>query len=345
MILFANELLRRDYRVNILVLSAEGPLKQMVAKEIEIISLQTKRAFKSLPKVIKYLNINKPTALYSTIIHINLISVLAKFLSRSSTKVIIRESNTPKSAFSHSRSGRISLRLLPYLYPLAHTVIAVSNGVKDALIEMSSKLDEKTKIVPTPVISDEIFQLAEAKLEPKSSISNFDANKPYLLGAGRLHFQKDFQTLIEAFSIISKENNDLSLLILGEGEERKALEQLISDLNLSDRVHLPGFVENPFYYFARASTFVLSSKFEGMPNVLIQALAFGTPSVATNCKSGPIEISEDGRYCKIVPVSDSKAMADAIRESIKSEPNREAANAMINRFGIKNAVDEYLAII
>jgi len=147
---------------------------------------------------------------------------------------------------------------------------------------------------------------------------------------GRLAKQKDFSTLLAAMGILRMEYGlEARLIILGEGNERKKLGDMARSLGLEGAIDMPGFVPEPFPYMARASIFVLSSAWEGSPNVLIEALAIGVPVVSTDCPSGPREILQGGKYGRLVPVGDSEALARAMFETIKAphppEYLREAA--------------------
>ncbi len=138
---------------------------------------------------------------------------------------------------------------------------------------------------------------------------------PVVLGVGRLTRQKDFPTLLRAFARL-RERVDARLIILGEGEDRDALEALARELDIGDVTDLPGFVDNPYGWMRRANVFVLSSAWEGSPNALTEALYLGTPVVATDCRSGPRELLEDGRYGPLVPVGDTEALAGAIEATL-----------------------------
>ncbi len=151
----------------------------------------------------------------------------------------------------------------------------------------------------------------------------------------------DFGTLIEAFAEVRKQRA-ARLLILGEGVEREKLERLVKSLGLQDDVLMPGYVENPFPYLKRARVFVLSSVYEGMPNVLLQAMAFGTPVVATDCDGGAKDAVSSLDLGRLVRTSDSHAMAAAIIESLELPRNDIAAKFVADRFSVERATREYL---
>ena len=132
-----------------------------------------------------------------------------------------------------------------------------------------------------------------------------------VIAVGRLVAVKDYPSLIRAFAVVRRKH-DVRLMILGEGEDRPQLESLIVELGLADCVALPGFEANPYAYMAWAALFVLSSISEALPTALIEAMAVGTPVVATDCKCGPREVLQDGRFGALVPVGDVAALAAAI---------------------------------
>jgi len=165
------------------------------------------------------------------------------------------------------------------------------------------------------VVTPDLFRRAD---EPVEHPWLQPGQPPVLLGVGRLTRQKNFPNLIRAFARVRTQQPS-RLMILGEGEDRSALETLIAELGLQGEVSLPGFVQNPYAYMKRAAMFVLSSDWEGLPTVLIEALALGTPVVSTNCPSGPMEILRGGVLGRLVPMQDAEALAQAITASL-SEP-------------------------
>lgn len=165
-----------------------------------------------------------------------------------------------------------------------------------------------------------------------------------ILGAGRLTHQKDFPTLIRAFAAIDPARG-LRLMILGEGPQRGALESLVRELGLSERIALPGFSPNPFAAMARARLFVLSSAWEGLPGVLIQAMACGTPVVSTDCPSGPREILSDGRYGPLVPIGDAAALAVAIAAALEQPIARERLMSRAADYRLEPVTRRYLEVM
>jgi glycosyltransferase involved in cell wall biosynthesis len=199
---------------------------------------------------------------------------------------------------------------------------------------------ERVEVVYNPVITPAM--LAQARQQPDHPW--FGAGQPpVILGVGRLTRQKDFPTLIRAFAEVRR-RRPARLIILGEGEDRPELEALIGELGLADHVALPGFRDNAMAYLAGSALFVLSSAWEGLPTVLIEALAAGARVVSTDCPSGPREILQDGRLGVLVPVGDAPALARAMANALDGPASTVPPDAL-TPFTLDAAVDNYLRLI
>jgi glycosyltransferase involved in cell wall biosynthesis len=166
---------------------------------------------------------------------------------------------------------------------------------------------------------------------------------PVILSAGRLVKEKDYETLIRAFAMVRKKR-PARLAILGEGAERNSLLELTERLGIKEDVALLGFKTNPYVYMARATVFVLSSTVEGLPNVIVEAMAVGTPIVSTDCKSGPREILDDGKYGILVPVGDADALAKAIEKQLDEPTDKELLLKRSEDFSLEKVIDQFLEI-
>lgn len=164
-----------------------------------------------------------------------------------------------------------------------------------------------------------------------------------LVTAGRFVAEKDFPTLLRAFAIL-RARRPLGLLILGDGDLRTQLVELANDLGISRDIAMPGFAGNPFAYLARGDVFVLSSISEGLPTVLVEAMACGTPVVSTDCQSGPAEILDGGRYGPLVPVGDAEALAAAIESELDHPTDADMLKARARQFSGEAAATAYLAL-
>jgi len=195
-------------------------------------------------------------------------------------------------------------------------------------------------VIYNPVVTPSLKSLATAPVDHPWIGTN---QPPLVLAVGRLTAQKDYPTLLRAFAKVRSRRN-CRLIILGEGELRDSLEALTSQLGIADSVQLPGFADNPFAWMSKASLFVLSSAWEGLPNVLIQAMACGTPVVSTDCPSGPAEILENGKWGRLVPVGDEVALAEAMDRALEDKVFPDVA-VRATYFSLDSALNEYYSAI
>ena len=219
--------------------------------------------------------------------------------------------------------------------------IGVSHGIAADLAAAAGVPHDRITTIYNPVVTSGLYAKAT---EPPAHPWLADGSLPVIVAAGRLEDQKDFGTLIKAFARVAA-RRACRLIILGEGRRRPQLEALVRDLGLAHRVSLPGWVDNPFALFARASLFVLSSVHEGLPTVLIEALACGCPCVSTDCPAGPAEILQDGLFGPLVPVGDEVAMAEAMDRVLEQPPDRDRLRQRGADFSTRKAGDAYEQLI
>jgi glycosyltransferase involved in cell wall biosynthesis len=213
--------------------------------------------------------------------------------------------------------------------------------VAEDLRNFSGLPREAINVIHNPIVTPELSRLAgEAVAHPWFA----KKDTPVILGAGRLSQQKDFVNLIRAFSIL-RQTRHARLVIIGQGPERPELERLVDQLQLREQVDMPGFAANPYALMRRADLFVLSSAWEGLPTVLVEAMACGAPVVATDCPSGPQEILEGGRHGRLVPVGDSEALGRAMIETLDDPPPASALVRRADDFGLARSVDAYKEIL
>lgn len=328
--------------VDLVLVTATGPYLNQVPAEVNVVDLKRTRTLSSLPALISYLRKTRPKAIISALDHANLVAIWAKYLAFVPTKVLVTmHSNLSQlmAQTSHTRGGLIPT-LMKAFFPFADKIVAVSKGVENDIKNIFDFANDQLTTILNPVIPPNIAMYAKQPVEHPWFQT---AAHPIIIGIGRLSAEKDFASLITAFATVRK-FKDARLMILGEGEQRQALEALITDLKLNDVVTLPGFVNNPYAYLSKAQLFVLSSRFEGLPTVLIEALALGIPVVATDCESGPREILRDGELGELVPVGDSDALASAI---IQSLDRTQAARRpdVIAPYTFKTAARHYSSLI
>ncbi len=339
MLVFAKELIKKGFRVDLILANLEGALCDSIPAGVRVVDLASSRMLRAVPRLIKYFRTSNPAAIFSTITHANIAAACAARYARVSAPVVIRQSNTPLSETQDSFGRMFASHFIPLSYRLADAIIAVSEGVREQLICISPSCESKTHVLPTPVLTEDIRVLAERDVDHPWFD---DPLTPVVVSAGRLKPHKGMLDLIHAFRRV-RDSQRSRLLILGEGSDRARLESEILRLNLRQDVALPGFSSNPFPFMKRASVFVLASHYEGLPNVLIQALGLGTPVVATDCESGPAEILEGGRWGRLVPLGSIEALAEAIEQSLALPRPIEAQQSVWARFGAEQAACAYLA--
>jgi glycosyltransferase involved in cell wall biosynthesis len=222
-------------------------------------------------------------------------------------------------------------------YPLADATICVSEGVREDLENSLGLNSDVTTMIYNAVITPEIRRMYREQVSHPWLSSDI----PVVMGLGSLTLQKDFATLIRAVNVL-QQTRECRLIIAGAGSQKKKLEALIDRLGMSDIADLPGFVDNPYAMMRQAEVFVLSSKWEGFGNVLVEALGCGCPVVSTDCPSGPAEILVGGKYGKLVPVGDEHRMADAIASQIDNPPSADRLRTRAEMFSLETIAEEYL---
>ena len=339
MLKLAGGIAARGYTVDLVLARAEGPFLAEVPESARLVDLGAHRVLTSLPALVHYLRREQPVALLS-VLHANIVALWARRLAGTQTRVVVSERNTLLYETRHYASD-LRMRLAPHLnrrfYPWADAIVAVSKGVADDLAQVAGIPRECIRVIYNPIVTPELREKAQAPLEHPWFRPG---EPPVILATGRLSAQKDFPTLIQAFARVRR-TRPARLLILGEGEERPALEAQVKQLDLERDVSLPGFVANPYPYMAQAGAFVLSSRWEGLPSVLIEALYCGARLVATDCPSGPREILADGQYGQLVPVGDASALALAIETALDGRtphPPRESWQP----FELETVLDQYV---
>jgi glycosyltransferase involved in cell wall biosynthesis len=231
--------------------------------------------------------------------------------------------------------------MIPLLYRDADAIIVVSHGAADSVRSMFGDLGTPLHVIHNPIVVPALFAQGRERVDHPWFAAG---EPPVLLAVGRLVPQKDFGTLIRAFGLVRRQRR-ARLLILGEGSERAVLEQLVAESECGADVQLPGFVMNPYAYMAAARGVVLSSRYEGLPSVLIEALALGTQVVSTDCPSGPREILRGGRWGRLTPVGDVPQLAEAMIGLLDGPAQERPTPEDLAPYGVDAAVDQYLDVI
>jgi glycosyltransferase involved in cell wall biosynthesis len=335
-----------EIKVDLILASAIGPYLSDVPKWVNIIDLKTTRVINCIRPLCYYLLKHKPDSFMSHLSHCNVVSAISHMLVNSKTNLFLIEHNTVTAVRKNGIREKIVRLLMQFVYRRANKIVGVSKAVTLDLQQALNLPDDLVTTIYNPVINKDI---SIKKMMPVDHpwLSSTTLSVPVFLGIGRLTEQKDFSTLIKAFAIVRKKIN-ARLLILGEGEQSAELTRLAQELNVSEDVNLAGFVDNPYAYLAKATAFVLSSRWEGLPTVLIEALGCGCQVISTDCPSGPVEILENGKFGTLVPMQNSELLANAMlaianstRDAVLTDRSIERANY----FSFERSVANYLSLI
>lgn len=333
-VLIANHLARSGHFVAFVVDKESGPNRELVLEDISIYELGKDSHITDVIALRKVIKLVSPDIVFAQLGLSPLKIFLAAIGILPWGHIVLLYHNVYNPA---SRpGGRLKYFLSSFLTRAAGGTIAVSYDIKEELVARFHACPERITVVHNPVDHQWLAMKAS------ENISVCLTKRPYILSVGRLVDQKDYQALLRSFAKI-KHNLDCDLVILGEGPLRVLLENLVSDLDLTSRVYLPGYLPNPFPVYKNASLFVLSSIFEGFGNVIVEAMALGIPVVSTRCPGGPKDILAEGKYGRLVPVGDSDALAAAILAEIADPVSPETLKKRARDFTIDRVAEIYLS--
>ena len=339
----ANELAGRGYQVDLLLMRSAGDLLPLVDARVRVVDLAAGRVRGALWPLVRYLRANRPSSLLACMGPLTVVAVVARAVGSRRTRLVLAEHTTwSASARGVSRIYRGFLRTTMRLaFPCADGIVAVSEGAAEDLAAVAGVPRALIDVIYNPIVGGASLGSVE-QVPVACGWSDYAGHR--ILAVGTLKAVKDYETLLRAFAILLQ-TVDAKLLILGEGEERKRLEDLAIKLGVAEHVSLPGFVRSTEGYYRLASLHVLSSVGEGLPTVIVEALAQGVPVVSTDCPSGPCEILEGGRFGALVPVADAYALACAMRDSLLGKHDSESLRARAADFGVQRATDAYLELL
>lgn len=332
---------RRDVKVDIVLVKKTGPYLDELPSSVRVIELGTKRTLASLPGLMKYLRKYRPDVLLSALDNANTVAVMAKRLTRTSTRIVVSaHANLPSPEspkLYHTKLGRF---LANRTYGQADCVVAVSDLTATTVAEWAGITKDRIKVIYNPIVYDDMLLMGQS--DPGHPWLPVDS-MPVILGVGRLTQVKRFDTLIEAFNVL-RETMRARLIILGDGPLRNQLQNLASTSPFRNDIDIYGRVDNPFAFMANANVVVLPSESESFGNVLVEAMAMGTSIVSTAC-GGPEEILENGRYGALVPIGDAKKMSEAIMSVIKCPTPKGDLVERSREFEVGRISDKYYAVL
>ncbi|MDH3254921.1 MAG: glycosyltransferase [Acidobacteriota bacterium] len=318
----------------------EGVYLDRVPDDVELLILGARSLWTAWWPLAKHIRRHSPDIVFSTCSGTNVALCIAGLLTGGQSRLVLSERNVLFRDQPLLKKWLI-IAAKRLLYRAADCVTAVSTGVADDLTAYLRVEPHRIRTVYNPIVGSELEQLAAENVPDMAPA----AGDPLILAAGRLVPAKGFDVLLDAFAVVNH-HLPARLVILGEGPQRDNLERRAADLGLADRIFLPGFVRNPLSYMARCDVFALSSRHEGLPGVLIQAMACGAAVVATDCHAGPREIISNGADGLLIPVDDSRKMASALLDLLQNPQLRQrlgaAARQSVARFQRKAVVADYL---
>lgn len=336
----ANDWAMRGLRVEFVLQVRRGELLAALDERVTVVDLAAPRARSLLLPLTAYIRRVRPAVMLAAMWPLTSICVLAWRLANRGGKLFVSDHTQLSVSAPHEIHLPVRLigAVIRHTYRFASGVIAVSKGVRDDLCRLGSLDSRLIKVIYNPTAVGVPDQ--PASFEQRQALWGGSAGT-HILSVGTLKRQKDHANLISAFALLPRELN-ARLTILGEGHMRSELEDLIKSLNLADRVKLPGFAIDPYLWYRTADLFVLSSRWEGFGNVIVEALECGIPVVSTDCPTGPAEILDDGRYGRLVPVQDPHAMAAAILEALAEPADAVLLRRRARDFLVSTVSDEYL---
>ena len=325
---------RTRFSPSLALVENEGPFLGDLPEDIEVIDLKAGRVRYALPKIVGLVREKTPNVIFCCIGYLTIAVIMARPLIPREVKIIGRETNIPSINIWQSPFPRLLRFLYRWLYPRLDMLVCQSVDMRDDLTKLFSFPSSKAIIVNNPVDMDEIRKRAQ------DGEQVFRQGRFNILAAGNFTYQKGFDLLLQSMAQLKTKNWHLT--ILGEGAEENTLKLLAKELNLSSKMTFAGFVSNPYPYMAKADLFVLSSRFEGFPNVALEAMACGTPVVAFDCPGGINEIIEDGVNGLRVEPGNVTGFADGVERSLKARWDEDLIKKSVEKkCGVEKIVAEY----
>jgi glycosyltransferase involved in cell wall biosynthesis len=330
---------RARFYLHMIVVDNRGPLIENIPDDITLHGLGLKKVSRAIPKIVRTIRKIDPDIILSTLDHLNLTLLVVKPLLPGKTLLLLRECNITSSNLAKGFKNFLFRILKKRLLNFADRIICPADAiVHDLRLNFGIK-PEKMITIYNPVQVESIRSILQ---HPHSDALNSSGYK--IISVGALEHRKGFDLLINAMSEIVKKNNKIHLTILGDGPEKDNLGRQIKSSSLSDHVTLEGYQKDPFTYLLNADLFVLSSRYEGLPNAVLESLACGTPVVAFKCPGGIDEIIVNESQGILVPENDVQALAVAIEKQIGSQ-RLTKSSLLPDKFDIKTVVPSYEELV
>ena len=337
-LVFVNELIKYNFTVDLILLQKKGYYLKFLDKRVNVVNLDKKRLLFSFFNFFKYLKKNNPDIILSHLTHINVFVLFFKIFLKMRFKIFINETTTVSLKKKHSNKFRHSILnlIIPFFYPKAAKVIVPSLGVKQDLINTYKVKNKKIAIIPNPVDINFIKSQSKKKINLR-----IKKKIPLLVSMGRLIPDKDFLSMIKAVQDTLKIKK-IHLLIMGKGIQKNFLNFEIKKNKLNNNIQLLGEIKNPFPILSKAKIFILTSRREGMPTALLQAIALKKMVISTNCPSGPKEIMSKlncGYLAEVGNVSDIKK---GILKGLNNKIKKADHDKFLKNYHISYIIKKYI---
>ena len=337
----ANSLAARGHDIELVVGNLHGEFADDINDAVETIDLEIPRVpglgiLAGIQHLRSYLKSTRPRILFSSRTHTNIAAISAARL----TDVDVYVAATEHSDYGQVEDfkGKLTTALAAQTYRFADDIVAVSRGVAKSVVQNTPVSTEGTTVLHNPVDIEDVQ--ATAKEDPGHEwLTN--PTLETVVSVGRLRKQKDVATLLRAIATLKETRPEVRLIVVGKGPKREQLESLAASLGIRDSVSFEGYVENPYAYMHSSSVFALSSRYEGLPTVLIEALACGSSIVSTDCPHGPREVLVDGEYGWLTPVGDHEALAATINDALENPTPAAKSRERAEDFSMDAGADRY----
>ena len=338
---FARALASQGHEVDLIIGYIESGNEINHLKDVQIINLNKNSVKKMFLPLVKYFFTQKPDIVFSAEDHLNIVVLLASIVSFSTAKISGSSRVTPFDTYSDTlfSKGWILKQFTKLLMNKATVLSCVS---KDMVEQYKTVFPNSRHICIYNIIDD--IESRKKMHYPQNHCWLSHKKTPVIIAAGKLAEWKGFDNLINAVGECKK-IMDIKLIILGDGPLKNNLQSQINELCLEDSVELAGYVDNPLNFYSNADVFVLSSRVEGLPNVLVEAMMCGCTPVSTDCPTGPRELLQNGKYGYIVPVDDHIKLSQAIIRAIKTPIDPEKLQEAVKPFEEKTVIQRHFNVL
>ncbi len=332
-----NNLDEKEYDIDFIYLNNQNLSKYLSKRKVNFIRIKAKRSIFSILKIREHL-INDKKTNYKKFIFLsnqnfaNILSFLILHKMNWVKQILIERNHIDEFKYNKSFKNLIIFKLIKYFYKKADAIVGIS---KKLSIDLSKYVNKTCITIYNPAYDKKIYKLSKKKIKIKKS-------KNTILTVGRLENQKDVNTIIKAFNIV-KNKIESNLIIIGYGSKLQNIKKIIAEYNLQKNIKILTNIRNPFPYYKIANTFVLSSRYEGFGNVLVEAAMFNLNIISSNCNSGPKEILLNGKGGELFKVGDYKNLSRKILHSfkLKGSKKNKILYKSLYRFNIKQNINNY----